>query len=118
MSETDFTSLTTANERGEGISFIVNHRKQSITLYRDNVALAAQNVALFPLGQVSTTQQMQGSAGQPARDELLIVGAATLNIRRGDEFAYQTSGTRRNWRVMYVEKAIAGQIQARAEVMQ
>lgn len=118
MPSTDFTSLTTANERGEGVSFIVNHRKQSIVLYRDNVAQAAQEMAIFPLGQATTTQQQRGEVASAARDELLIVGASSLDIQRGDEFKYQSSGTRRNWRVMYVEKSIAGQVQARAEVMQ
>jgi len=98
--------------------FMIGHRGVSVVLYRDGVAQTAQDFLIAPLGQASATQEANTEVGQGSRDELLVLGFADADIRKGDEFRYQATGTRRNYRVTYVEKAVHNQTQSRAEQIQ
>lgn len=98
--------------------FMLGHRGVSLTLYRKGVAQTAQTFLVAPLGRATATQGANTEAGQGSRDELLVLGASTANIRKGDEFSYQAIGTARNYRIAWVEKAMHGQLQARAEKLQ
>ena len=109
----------TGQARSAGISFMIGHRGMSVVLYRNNVAQAAQTMVVAPYGQGTTTQEQRSDAGTSGRDELLIVGLSTLDIRRGDEFSHNApGGVLRNYRVTYVEKSFTGMVQARAEKVQ
>lgn len=103
-------------DRGAGIGMMMGRHGVSVVLYRENVALDEQTMMINPQGQSTTTQNVSSEAGTSGRDELLIVGALGLNIKRGDQFALHTSG-RRNYRVTYVTKSFGGMVQARAEAL-
>lgn len=101
-------------DRGAGVGFMLGHRGAEVTLYRNNTALDPQVMIVAPYGQATTVQENRSEAGASARDELLIVGRLDLNIRRGDEFMYNS--TRRNYKVTRVNQAFVGMVQAWAEV--
>ena len=98
---------------------MIGHRGTAVTLYRaGDPVTPAQDFLIAPLGRSSSTEGANSTTGRGAKDELLILAAADANIRKGDEFSYNAVGTARNYRVAYVEQAVHGQIQARAEHLQ
>lgn len=98
--------------------FMIGHRGVSVVLYRAGVAQTAQDFLIAPLGQTAQTRDANTPVGQGSRDELLVLGMADADIQKGDEFHYQAVGTRRNYRVVWVEKAAFNSTQARAEQIQ
>lgn len=106
---------TDSADRSAGIAFMLGRHGVSLVLYRDNVALPAQTVMVNPVGQGTTTQNVRGEAGMSGRDELMIVGAPGLDIKRNDQFALHAA--RRNYRVTFVIKNFEGMVQARAEAL-
>ena len=109
---TDFSNWSITEERGEGPAFLLAHRGVSIVLTRGNSTIAAQTVVLTPANQPS---QREGDAGQSGKQEYVVIGLSSLNIRRGDRFSHNpVTANALNFEVISVDKTLPNMVQARA----
>lgn len=114
---TDFSNWIITDERGEGVSFLLNHRGVSVVLRRGTNNLAAQTVLIAP-DTSAVPQEKDADQGQSAKLRYLVVGTASLDIQRGDTFSYlPTNANQRNFEVISVDRTLPGQTQARAVVV-
>lgn len=99
------------------ISLMLGHRGVSITLFRPSTesTLTAQTVLLVPAGQNTNASLRTNEAGKTAVEQLVMIGDDTLNVQKGDRFAYQSPNNRHNYEVVRVEKMLDGMIQGFVE---
>jgi hypothetical protein len=105
-------------DRTDNIALLVGLRGASVVLVRGATALAAQNMIIVPAAASSTSSEAGKDSGTAAREQVLLVGESSLNVRRGDRFSYGAIPTGRlNYEVLRVERLHTGMIQAFAEVV-
>lgn len=106
------------SDRADSIALMVGMRGTSVALTRGGSTIAAQSMLIVPAGAETQSSEVGQAAGTGAREQVLIVGTDTLNIRRGDRLSYKATPTGRlNYEVVRVEKLHTGMVQAFAEVV-
>ena len=75
-------------DRTDNIALLVGLRGASVVLVRGATALAAQNMIIVPAAASSTSSEAGKDSGTAAREQVLLVGESSLNVRRGDRFSY------------------------------
>ena len=105
-------------DRADSVAFIIGHRGISLTLIRVGSTIAAQTFMLAPAGRNNNTSEVAADSGIAAKEQLLLVGLPTADIKRGDRFMYPASAGRLNYEVVRVERAVYGMLQSFAEEVQ
>lgn len=111
-----FTNWTLEQERDEGVAFMLAHRGVSVALVRGATTLSAQTVLIAP--DANMRSEETSPTGQSSGVWVVLVGAAALDIRRGDRFKYPASSANLNYEVVAVDRSMGGMVQARAKVTQ
>lgn len=114
----DFEEWYRELDRSDFVAFMIGHRGVSLTLVRAGTPLTAQTCLLVPAGRNNEATETGGGSGIATREQLLIVGPPTMDIKRKDKFKYPSSAGLLNYEVIRVEKAITGMIQAFVEEVQ
>lgn len=114
----DFEEWYRELDRSDSVAFMIGHRGISITLDRAGTPVSAQTLLLAPAGKNTTASEISSDTGVAAKEQLLLVGLPTADIKRQDRFKYPSSAGRLNYEVVRVERSIPGMIQAFAEEMQ
>jgi hypothetical protein len=105
-------------ERADSVAFMIGHRGVSLVLVRGNTTLEAQTALIAPAGQNTQASERRGEAVIATMEQLVIIGLPGMDIKRGDLFRHPGETGRLNWRVVRVEKAVHGMVQAYAEETQ
>jgi len=90
---------------------IINRDVVDVQFTRGDVQLAAQTVRVVPRSVRGGSGTGADPNNSPSQSDMVVIGDETLDVKKGDIFRFRST----RYKVVYVNTAMPGQTQARAE---